>query len=98
MPKLLRQLGIAVVPLGFHSSFQDWAAECTKAPREICKLAVAHVNGDRVEVAYRRRNRGERRGTLMKQWADYVAAAALKLVQTAAIGSSSPRHFPQPVA
>ena len=35
MAKLLRELGIDAVPHGFRSSFRDWAAECTDAPREV---------------------------------------------------------------
>ena len=61
-------------PHGFRSSFRDWAAECTETLREVCELALAHVNGDRVEAAYRRSDLFERRRTLMQQWADYVAA------------------------
>ena len=60
----------------FRSSFRDWAAECTEAPREVCELALAHVNSDRVEAAYRRSDLFERRRTLMQQWADYLAATA----------------------
>ena len=52
--KLLRELAIEAVPHGFRSSFRDWAAECSDAPREVCELALAHVNSDRVEAAYRR--------------------------------------------
>ena len=58
--------------LSFRSSFRDWATECTEAPREICELALAHVNSDRVEAAYRRTDLFERRRGLMQQWADYV--------------------------
>ena len=76
MSKLLRQLDIAAVPHGFRSSFRDWAAECTDAPREVCELALAHVNGDRVEAAYRRSDLFERRRDLMQRWADYLAATA----------------------
>ena len=76
MSTLLRQLGIAAVPHGFRSSFRDWAAECTEAPREVCELALAHVNSDRVEAAYRRSDLFERRRSLMQQWADYLAATA----------------------
>ena len=74
LPKLLRQIGIAAVPHGFRSSFRDWAAECTEARREVCELALAHVNNDRVEAAYRRSDLFERRRTLMQQWADYLIA------------------------
>ncbi len=71
-PNLLRQLGISAVPNRFRSSFRDGAAECTEAPREVCELALAHVNSDRVEAAYRRSDLFERRRTLMQQWTDYL--------------------------
>ena len=44
-------LQVDAVPCGFRSSFRDWAAEIADAPREVCELALAHVNGDRVEAA-----------------------------------------------
>ena len=74
MTRLMRDLEIAAVPHGFRSSFRDWAAECREAPREVCELALAHVNSDRVEAAYRRSDLFERRCALMEQWADYVSA------------------------
>ena len=70
---LMRDLGIDAVPHGFRSSFRDWAAECTDAPREVCELALAHVNTDRVEAAYRRSDLFDRRRVLMADWAAYVA-------------------------
>ena len=45
MARLLHELEIDAVPHGFRSSFRDWAAECTDAPREVCELALAHVTG-----------------------------------------------------
>ena len=74
LPGLLRELDIDAVPHGFRSSFRDWAAKCTEAPGEICELALAHVNSDRVEAAYRRTDLFERRRELMQQWDDYVAS------------------------
>ena len=76
MSDLMRELKIDAVPHGFRSSFRDWTAECTEAPREVCELALAHVNYDRTEAAYRRSDLFERRRTLMQQWADYLAAQA----------------------
>ena len=70
--KLLRELGIEAVPHGFRSSFRDWAAECSDAPREVCELALAHVNSDRVEGAYRRTDLFERRRVLMEEWSGFV--------------------------
>ena len=74
LSKLLRELGIGAVPHGFRSSFRDWAAERTDVPREVCELALAHVNSDRVEAAYRRSDLFERRRVLMQQWADYLSS------------------------
>ena len=73
MALLLHELEIDAVPHGFRSSFRDWAAECTDAPREVCELALAHVNSDRVEAAYRRSDLFDRRRVLMDDWAEYVA-------------------------
>ena len=73
MGKMMRRLEIGAVPHGFRSSCRDWAAECTEAPREVCELALAHVNSDRVEAAYRRTDQFERRRNLMQHWADYIA-------------------------
>ena len=67
--QLLRDSGIESVPNGFRSSFRDWAAECADAPRE---LALAQVNSDRVEAAYRRTDLFESRGVLMEEWAGFV--------------------------
>ena len=70
--KMVQQLGIGAVPHGFRSSFRDWAAECTDAPREVCELALAHVNTNAVEAAYRRTDLFERRRELMEQWAVFL--------------------------
>ena len=69
---LLREAGIDATPHGFRSSFRDWASEKTDAPNEVCELALAHVNSDRTEAAYRRTDLYERRRKLMEDWADYL--------------------------
>ena len=73
--KLLRELEIEAVPHGFRSSFRDWAAECSDAPREVCELALAHVNSDRVEAAYRRTDLFDRRRVLMEEWSGFVGGS-----------------------
>ena len=73
LSKMVRDLGIGAVPHGFRSSFRDWTAECSEAPREVCELALAHVNPDRVEAAYRRTDLFERRRELMQEWAAFLA-------------------------
>jgi len=89
LSKLLRELKVGAVPHGFRSSFRDWAAECSDAPRDVCELALAHVNSDRVEAAYRRTDLFERRRVLMQEWAAYVAADRSGAFQ--ANGSCAPR-------
>ena len=77
MAKMVRDLGIGAVPHGFRSSFRDWAAECTDAPREVCELVLAHVNTNRIEAAYRRTDLFERRRALMEQWAVFLTGPAV---------------------
>ena len=72
-----RDLGIGAVPHGFRSSFRDWAAECSDAPRGVCELALAHVNTNRIEAAYRRTDLFERRRALMEQWAVFLTGPAV---------------------
>ena len=64
---------LGAVSHGFRSSFRDWVAERTAVPREVCELALAHVNGDRVEATYRRNDLFEKRRELMVEWADYLS-------------------------
>ena len=78
--RLVQQLGIGAVPHGFRSSFRDWAAECTDAPREVCELALAHVNTNAVEAAYRRSDLFERRRELMEAWAEFLTGGKEVLV------------------
>ena len=73
LSKLCRENDVGCVPHGFRSSFRNWAAECSDAPREVCELALAHVNADRVEAAYMRSDLFERRRRLMDDWAHYLA-------------------------
>ena len=77
MAKLVRDLGIGAVPHGFRSSFRDWAAECSDAPREVCELGLAHVNTNAIEAAYRRTDLFERRRALMEHWAAFLAGTAV---------------------
>ena len=69
---MVRDLGIGAVPHGFRSSFRDWAAECSDAPREVCELALAHANSDRVNAAYRRTDLFARRRELMEEWSAFL--------------------------
>ena len=44
------------------------------ATREVCELALAHVNSDRIEAAYRHSDLFDHRRALMDQWAAYVTS------------------------
>jgi integrase len=66
-----KQRGREVVPHGFRSSFRDWAAERTNFSREVVEAALAHVDGDETERAYKRSDLFEKRSRLMTAWADY---------------------------
>ena len=72
-------------PLGFRSSFRDWAAERTAFAREVCEMALAHAIGDRVEAAYRRGDMFEKRRRLMDEWARFCGIQA-KAGKVVAIG------------
>ena len=77
--KMVRDIGIGAAPHMFRSSFRDWAAECSDAPREVCELALAHVNTNAIEAAYRRTDLFERRPALMEQWAAFLAGTEDKV-------------------
>lgn len=58
---------------GFRSSFRDWAAEQqTGVPDAVVEAALAHVNPNKVESAYRRTNFLEQRKRLMQAWSEYL--------------------------
>jgi integrase len=53
---------------GFRSSFRDWAAEQTDAPREVVEACLAHAVGDAAELAYKRSDFLEKRRTVLQSW------------------------------
>jgi integrase len=78
----LRRLNYGHITIhGFRSTFRDWAAEQTSYPREVAEAALAHVNADRVEAAYRRSDLFDLRRQLMAQWAVYCDASVLLRVE-----------------
>jgi integrase len=63
---------------GFRSTFRNWSGEQTNYPREICELALAHVNSDETEAAYLRSDFFEKRRLLMRDWTVYLGASEKK--------------------
>ena len=83
MSKLVREIGLPCVPHGMRSSFRQWAAERTNYPREVCELALAHVNKDQVEAAYQRSDLYDLRRRLMDAWAAFLGAETADVVKIA---------------
>ena len=72
MTTVLRKMGRGDIKThGFRSTFRDWAAELSGAPREVAEHALAHKLIDKVEAAYFRSDLFEKRKTLMEDWARY---------------------------
>ena len=61
-----------ITPHGFRSTFRDWAAEQTNAPRAVCEAALAHALRDKTEAAYHRTDLFDRRRELMIAWAAFA--------------------------
>ena len=72
MSRMMERRGMAARPHGFRSSFRDWCAEATTTPRQVAEAALAHLDGSKVERAYRRPDFLEQRRALMEQWARFV--------------------------
>ena len=72
LSKLVKELGIDGTPHGMRSAFRQFAAERTNIPREVCEIALAHVNPNRVEAAYQRSSLFDKRAELMNIWARFL--------------------------
>ena len=76
MAMLLRRMGVEkgeATVHGFRSTFRDWCGNRTTFPRELAEHALAHVIGNRAELAYRRGQALERRREVMERWAEHCA-------------------------
>ncbi len=77
MLMLLRRMGKGGYTVhGFRSTFRDWAADATGAPREVAEAALAHQVGSEVERAYARTDMLERRRELMDMWSRFTREAS----------------------
>lgn len=71
-----RRLGYKITTHGFRSTFRDWAGDCTRCPRDVAEMCLAHAVGDAVEQAYRRGTALEKRRMLLDEWTKYCETAA----------------------
>jgi integrase len=67
------KLTSSVTAHGFRGSFKTWAGESTNFANETIELALAHKVGNKVEQAYEKGDKFEKRARLMQAWADYLA-------------------------
>ena len=74
MSRFMERRGMIERPHGFRSSFRDWCAEATDAPKEVADTALGRSTGNAVERAYRRTDYLEQRRVLMERWSGLVLA------------------------
>lgn len=60
---------------GMRTAFRTWVANETDYAGEIAESALAHINPNKVEAAYRRTDYLDKRKPLMADWAAYATAA-----------------------
>jgi integrase len=78
---LLRRIGRTdITAHGFRSSFRDWAAEKSSAPRAVVEAALAHVVRDKTEAAYFRSDLFDLRRKLMDNWAKFATTKPASVV------------------
>jgi integrase len=88
MAKAMRVAGGGAYTVhGFRSAFRDWAADNGFAD-SWCEAALAHLNPNKTEAAYRRTTFFEqRRDRLMPAWASFALGDQSKVVSLAAARS-----------
>jgi integrase len=60
---------------GMRAAFRSWAGDRTNFAREICEAALAHTIGSKVEAAYDRGDKFEKRRRLMDAWGSFAGTA-----------------------
>ena len=70
--KMLDKLSINGTIHGFRSTFRTWADEVTDFDSDLAEMALAHTRKNKVESAYRRGTRFEKRLEIMDKWAKYI--------------------------
>lgn len=82
MLMLMRRMGHGEFTVhGYRSSFRDWAAEVSSAPREVAEAALAHQVGSVVERAYARTDLIASRRSLMTQWDAFLSGNPQEIEQ-----------------
>lgn len=61
---------------GFRATFRTWLDEVTDFSGDVGELCLAHVISNKVEQAYRRSTKYEKRKIVMEKWADFCIGSA----------------------
>ena len=81
MPMMLRRANVDATVHGFRSTFRDWVSEETDHPSEVAEMALAHVIGNKVEAAYRRKDLLEKRRSLLNDWEKHCNTITHNVIQ-----------------
>lgn len=81
MPMMLRRANVDATVHGFRSTFRDWVSEETNHPSEVAEMALAHIIGNKVEAAYRRKDLLEKRRSLMNDWEKHCNKITHNVIQ-----------------
>jgi integrase len=68
--------GRRITTHGFRSTLSTWAAERTNFPADLVKVAIGQTVGSKVDEAYQRGDKFEKRQRLMEEWAKFCAKPA----------------------
>ncbi|WP_216842461.1 tyrosine-type recombinase/integrase [Tabrizicola piscis] len=72
MSRLMERDGLPYRPHGFRATFRTWAEDVADAPFEVAEAVLGHSVEGEVARAYLRSDRLQKRGLLLKSWADFL--------------------------
>ena len=61
---------------GTRATFRTWCGDCSNFQKEVIEAALAHTISNKVEAAYDRGDKFEKRRRLMTAWANFLAKPA----------------------
>jgi integrase len=80
MLQVMRDLRPGSTVHGLRASFKTWADETQHVENAVVEAALAHISGDKVEMAYRRGDMLTKRAKLMAEWAQFCASKPAKSI------------------
>jgi len=75
MLALLHRMGRSYITAhGFRLTFRNWAAECTKYPRELVDAALSDVASNKMRMVYGSSDLFQKKRLLLNAWASYCVS------------------------